>query len=133
MKKAAVNIMATTGMTMIILALIATLYGAKFLCITSVFQSLAANIVIHAGLFLTHKFESNYIFVEMLLDISYCIGMLLVFGLIFDWYVNVPVGVLASMAVIIYLLDCSVGIFRAREEVKVINKLLQNRNCRNTK
>ncbi len=133
MKKAVVNIMATTGLTLIILALVAVLYGASFLCIASVFQSLAANIVIHAGLTLTHKFESKYMFLELLLDISYTIGILLVFGLIFGWYVNIPAGVLVSMAVVIYLLDCSVGIFRVREDVKIINELLQNRKCQNTK
>lgn len=133
MKKAVVNIMATTGMTLIILALVVALYGASFLCITSVFQSLAANIVIHAGLTLTHKFESKYVILELLLDISYTIGILLVFGLIFGWYASTPAGVLAIMAVVIYLLNCSVGIFRVREDVKIINELLQNRNRLNTK
>ena len=50
-----------------------TIYGASFLFISSVFQSLGANIVIHLGFLLTRKFESEYVAMEALLDISYTI------------------------------------------------------------
>lgn len=130
MKKAVVNVMATTGLTLIILALTGVMYGARFLFIKSVFQSLGANMIIHTGLYFIHKFESKYMILESLLDISYAIAVLLVFGFIFQWYGSTPGWMLAVMAVVIYLFGCWVSIFRMKEDVKEINELLQNRNRR---
>lgn len=128
MKKIFVNIMSTTGITLTMLALIGTLYGAKFLCIENVFQSFAANIVIHLGQFLTNKFESKYFILEALLDVSFSTVVILAFGFVFDWFSYTPVWVLAIMVVVVYLIGCSASIFRMREDVKIINELLQNRN-----
>lgn len=122
--------MATTGGTLILLALIGTVYGARFLLIKSVFQSLGANMVIHIGLFFTHKFECRYTILESLLDISYAVIVLLIFGSVFSWYENTPGWMLTGMAVVLYLSGCSAGIFRMHKEVKEINELLQIRNSR---
>ena len=84
MKKKVVNIMATMGITLVVLALIGSIYGAKILCISSVFQVLGANIVIHFGFVLTSKFESKYLLLEAVLDISYSIVVLIIFGAIFN-------------------------------------------------
>lgn len=128
MKRIVVNIMSTTGISLVILALIGAFSGAGFLCIDSVFQVFAANVVIHLGLILTNKFESKYLVLESFLDISYTIVILLTFGLAFGWYPYTPVWVLAIMAVIVYLIGCASNIFRMREDVKIVNELLQNRN-----
>ena len=133
MKRFVVNIMATTGITLIILALIGALYGARFLCIDSVFQSFGANIVVYLGLILTHRFESKYVILESLLDISYIIVVLFIFGFIFNWYANIPGWLLALMAVVIYLSGCSASIYRMRDDIKITNELLQNRNRQITK
>ena len=42
MKKMIVNIMATTGITLVILALVATWYGGTLICISTVFQALVS-------------------------------------------------------------------------------------------
>lgn len=128
MKKMIINVMATTGITLIVLALIGTLYGAKFLFISGVFQSLGANIVMHLGLIITGKFESKYPILEAILDISYSIVVLIIFGAVFNWYRSTPIWILIIMAVIIYSFGCLMSIFRMREDVKAINELLQKRN-----
>jgi hypothetical protein len=128
MKKMIINVMATTGITLIVLALIGTLYGAKFLFISGVFQSLGANIVMHLGLIITGKFESKYPILEAILDISYTIVVLIIFGAVFNWYRSTPIWILIIMAVIIYSFGCLMSIFRMREDVKAINELLQKRN-----
>jgi uncharacterized membrane protein YjfL (UPF0719 family) len=133
MKKTVENIMATTGITLVILALIGTLFGARLLFISSVFQSLGANIVIHLGFIFTGRFESKYPILESLLDISYTIVVLIIFGAIFRWYTSTPVWILVIMAVVIYLFGCLIGMFRIREDIKIINELLQNRNHQITK
>lgn len=131
MKKMIMNIMTTTGITLVVLALIGTLYGAKFLFISGVFQSLGANIVMHLGFIITGKFESKYPILEAILDISYTIVVLIIFGAVFNWYRSTPIWILIIMAVIIYSLGCLMSIFRMREDVKVINELLQKRKKSN--
>lgn len=128
MKKAFINIMATTGVTLIVLAVLGTLFGAKAILISSVFQSLGANIVIHLGFLLTHRFESKYILLEAALDVGYTVVVVVVFGAIFDWFGSTPIWVLVLMAVIIYTISYLHNIFRAREEIREINLLLQKRN-----
>ncbi len=128
MKRIVVNIMSTTGLTLIILALIGIFNGARFLCINGVIQAFVANIIIHLGLILTNKYESKYLIFESLLDISYTIGILLAFGFAFDWYPYTPAWMLIIMAVVVYLLGFATGIFRIRKDVKIVNDLLLNRN-----
>ncbi|MFA9464865.1 MAG: hypothetical protein ACERKN_11320 [Velocimicrobium sp.] len=128
MKRIIVNIMSTMGISLVILSMIGIFSGAQFLCIDSVFQLLGANIVIHLGLILTNKFESKYLVLESFLDISYIIGILLAFGFVFDWYSYTPTWVLVIMALVVYLIGCAIRIFRVREDVKIVNELLWNRN-----
>lgn len=129
MKKMIINIMASTGITLVVLAIIGTLFDAKFLFISSVFQSLGANIVVNCGFLLTRKFESQYAALEIVLDISYTIIVLIIFGAIFDWFANgTPIWVLVIMAVLIYLLGLLISLFRMQEDINTINKLLRKRN-----
>lgn len=128
MKKIVVNIMATMGLSLALLAMIGSFSGAEFLCINSIYQVLAANIVIHLGLSVTNKVECKYWMLESFLDIPYTIGILMVFGFVFDWYLYTPFWMLAIMAVIVYLLGCATSIFRIRKDVKIVNELLRNRN-----
>jgi hypothetical protein len=120
--------MATTGITLVILAVIAALYGARFIFVSSVFQSLGANIVIHLGYLLTGKFESEYAALESALDIGYTIVILIIFGYIFKWFSSTPIWILVIMAVVIYLFGMLLSIFRMREEINAINALLKKRN-----
>ena len=129
MKRFLVNIMASTGITLVTLASVGTLSNAKFLFISSVFQSLGANIVINLGFLLTKKFESSYAALEITLDIGYTIIILIIFGTVFDWFTNgTPILILVIMAVLIYSLGLLIGLFRMREDINTINKLLRKRN-----
>lgn len=127
MKKIIVNIMTTTGITLIILALIAALHGAKFLFVNSVFQSFGANAVIHLGFILTNRYESKYPILESILDITYAAAVIIISGIIFNWYSSTPVWVVILMTVLIYIAGCLVNLFRIREDAKEINELLYKR------
>jgi len=127
MKKTVVNIMATTGSALILLALFVVIFGSKVMYLNTLFEILGANIVIHLGLLLTQKFESRYAIFEFLLDVSYVIAVLIIFGLIFDWYSSVPVWVLVIMAVVIYVFGLFVNIARTRKDAKEMDELLQKR------
>lgn len=120
--------MTTTGITLVVLAIIGMLYGAKFLFISSVFESLGANTLIHLGLLLTKKFESKYFFIEAAVDLGYTIVILIISGAIFNWYTSTPTWILIIMAIVIYTFGCLINLFRVREDIKAINQMLEQRN-----
>jgi len=128
MRKLIINIMATTGITLVMLAIIGTLYGASLIAIRSIFESFAANVVIHLGLFLTRKIESKYVLLEAALDIGYIIVVAISFGAVFNWFSSTPIWVLVIMAVVIYFAGVLLSMIRIREEINTINRLLQKRN-----
>lgn len=130
MKKTAVNILCTTGLTLILLAAVGIIFKARFLCIESVFQSVAVNIIIHIGLIFTRKFESSYAALEYALDICWITATALIFGMVFDWYASVPVWVLTVMALAAYFVSVMLSLVRANHEIIEINKLLQSRTTK---
>ena len=127
MKKIWVNILCSTAITLLILAILGAISGAQFLFINSVFQCFIVNIVIHIGLLFTHRFESNYAILEFMLDIGYMEAIVIIFGAIFNWYGSTPIWVLAIMTTIIYIVGVFLNMVQIRQEVKEINELLQKR------
>lgn len=128
MKKLFLKILCSTALTLILLGIIGTFLGAEFLLISSIFESLAANIIIHLGFIVTNRFESKYTLLESALDIGYAIMVLTVFGFIFNWYSSTPIWILIFMAVLIYFIGLFLNMCRVRKDVKIINGLLQERN-----
>lgn len=128
MKKIAVNILCTTGMTLIILAMIAAICGAKYLFISSVFRSFLANIIIHVGLLLIHKFESKYAALEMAVDIGYTAAVVILCGAIFHWYSSTPIWILFLMVVVIYGIAVLLSTVRIQHDIEEINELLRKRD-----
>ena len=125
MKKISVNILCSTAMTLLILAILGLVSGAQFLLINSVFQSFVVNIVIHTGLLFTHRFESSYAILEFMLDIGYMEAVVIIFGAIFNWYGSTPIGVLVIMTAMIYIVGVFLNMVQMRQEVEEINELLQ--------
>ena len=101
-----------------------TFFGAQFLLIKSVYQSFLVNIIVHIGLFFTHKFESSYAILEWTLDLGYTIAMVIIFGAIFSWYSCVPIGILVVMTILIYFAGIFFDAVQMRQEIKEINALL---------
>ena len=126
-KKIITNIMFTTGAALVILAVFSLLFGKEFYYAPVVLQIFGANIVINCGLFLLWKIEIRYMILEYLVDVSYIIVVLVVFGILFDWYSAVPVWLLPVMAVVIYTLAMIITITKFRKDTDEINELLQKR------
>lgn len=125
MKKLIVNCLASTGLTLITLAVIASLHQAKFLCISSVYQSFVVNIIIYVGLFFMQKFESNYFVIELIIEIGYVLGILIVSGFFFNWYSSMPLWLLILMGIVVYFLSCLINIIKINDEMAFINKQLK--------
>lgn len=132
MKPLIKNTLAATGLTVLILAAIGTLIGARFVFISSVYQSLGVNLLIQLGLPLVRKRESNYFIVEALLDIGFVLLVLIPAGFAFDWYGNgTPLWIVILMGIVIYALGCTVDIMRINNDIKFINQKLKSRNGEN--
>jgi uncharacterized membrane protein YqhA len=132
MKKTVVNTMATTGAALVALTIFAVIIGGISIYVHTILEILAANIVIHFGLFLIRKFESSYAALAYFFDISYLIADLVVFGVIFDSYSSVPVWVLIIVGVAIYLYGLFTNMVRIRNDIKEMDELLQKRKGKNT-
>jgi hypothetical protein len=120
-------IMFVTGAALVILAVFSLLFNVEIKFVPVVFEILAANVVIILGLFLRMKFEIHNLILEYLVDISYIIAVLIVFGLIFDCYSAIPVWLLVVMAVVIYIFAMIFTVTKIKKDAEELNKLLRAR------
>lgn len=125
MKKMILNIMATTGITLVILALVATCYGGTVIFISAVFQALVLNIVIYAGIYLLSHFEYRYPILETGLKLIYVLALVLTCGWIFNWYNNMSGPVLVLMTIVIFGVCVCLDTISLIDEVKAINGLIE--------
>lgn len=128
MKKFFVNIFATTGISMILLAIVALLFQAKCIYIQTVFQVFGVNIFVQSGLFFINKIEMKYTIVEMLLSMILITATLLVFGSIFHWFTSTPLWTLIIMGLVIYVVSAILNLFFMKQEAQEINTLLKKRS-----
>ena len=118
-------IMFVTGAALVILALFSLLFKVEINFVPTIFEIFAANIVIILGLFLRMKFEIRSIILEYLIDISYIIAVLIIFGFLFNWFSAIPIWLLVAMAVIIYIFATIITVTMMKNDAKELNKLLQ--------
>ena len=125
MKKMLTNIAATTGITLVVLSVVALCYNATLICISAVFQSLFLNILIYIGLYVLEHFEYRYPVLETGSKLLYVMALVLVIGRMFGWYEYISVAVLSLMTVIIFSVCVCLDMVRLMDEVKEINSLLK--------
>lgn len=125
MKRILLNIMATTGISLVVLALIATLYDGSLICIDTIFQVLGLNVVIYIGLYFMEFIEYRFVILETGLKLTYIIVLVLISGLIWGWYNNLPVAVLVLMTIGIFIVCVCLDAISLISEVKSINILIE--------
>jgi len=131
MKKIIINIMFTTGASLVILAVFFVIINEKSIVVKSVLEIFGANILINLGLFIRHRFEIRNVILEFMADVSYIIVILTAFWAIFNWHTGVPLWFLFITAVVIYIFATITAIAKIRKETKEINELLQKRKDKN--
>ena len=130
MKKFIVNILATTGISLIFLSIIALFFHAKYIYLQTVFQVLGTNIIVHFGLILLSKLELKHSMIEMFLDIALIIIILIVFGSIFHWFTSTPIWILAILGSVMYIVSVILNLLYMKQEAHEINALIQKRNSK---
>lgn len=127
MRKNILNIFAMTGITLVILSLVALCYNATFLCLDTVFQALGVNALIYFGIFLISKLDFSYFLLETGIKLIYSIGLILAFGMIFGWYESLSVTVLTIMSLAILFVCALLDTISINGEIKEINQLIQDK------
>ncbi|MCM1496109.1 MAG: hypothetical protein NC089_09975 [Bacteroides sp.] len=122
------NIFVTTGISILLLSIVALFYKADYLYLNTVFQVLGANIIVHLGLVLIHRIQIKYVVLETVLDVILIIGALLAFGIIFDWFTSTPIWVLVIMGIIMYMASLLLNLLQMKKEAKELNALIKKRN-----
>lgn len=112
---------ATTGLSLLLLTVVATLYHAQFLCLTTVYQVFLANVLIHIGLTLLEHFESPYFLLEILLEVGYILIVLIIFSFLFDWYSSTPLWILILLGITVYFIGSLIDVFRLSNNLTFIN------------
>jgi len=117
-------IMFVTGTVLVILSVFSSVFGVEISFVPTIFEIFAANTVIVLGLFLRGRFEIHNIILEYLVDISYIIAVLVVFGLIFNWYRAVPIWLLIAMAFVVYTFVMIFTVSKLKRDAEELNELL---------
>jgi len=132
MKETITRILFTTCAAILFLAVYMLIIGNEDIDIITIFQIFAANIIINIGIYFRFKIEIRKFILEFLIDVSYIIIVLLIFGYIFNWHSYVPVWYLAMMASVIYIAAVITTVVKIKNDTKEINDLLQKRKEKNT-
>lgn len=127
MKRNIVNVFATTGISILLLSIVALFYKAEYLYLKTVFQVLGVNIIVHLGLVLIQKLPIKYALLKTVLDVILITGTLLVFGALFDWFTSTPVWVLVIMGIVMYMLSLFLDLLQMKKEAQEINELIRKR------
>lgn len=129
MKKLIINIMATTGIALVVLSFIALYYGGSLICIRTVFEVLGLNVAIYIGIYILNHFEFNYPILETGIKLIFILALTLLTGKIFGWYDSMPSKALIFMTIIVFAVCMCLDTMNLLEQVKSINALLEeNKN-----
>lgn len=128
MKKNIVNILAITGISLLLLSVVALLFHASCIYLETVFQAFGVNIITHLGIMCIKKIELRNIFIEMVLEITFIVCELLVFGRLFHWFTSLSFLLLICMGVAIYIISLFLNLLQMKQEAKEVNLLIKNRN-----
>jgi len=132
-KRIITYIFASTGAVLFLLTVFVMFKENKYINANTILEIIAANTVISTGLFFTHKIEFRYAIFEFLLDIGFMITVIVLSGIIFDWYSLIPVWVPLVIVLMVYILFYLLDIIRVRRDIKEINKMLQKLKEKETK
>ena len=132
-KRIITYIFASTGAVLFLLTVFVMFKENKYINASTILEIIAANTVISTGLFFTHKIEFRYAIFEFLLDIGFMVAVIVLSGIIFDWYSLIAVWVPLVIVLMVYILFYLLDIIRVRRDIKEINKMLQKLKEKETK
>lgn len=128
MKKIIVNACATTGISLLLLSIVALFFHASCIYLETVFQTFCINISTHLGIIIIKKTEFKNFLIEAALELLFIVCELFVFGQLFHWFTNLSFLLLVLMGVLVYVSANFLNLLQMKQEAKEINLLIQGKN-----
>jgi len=125
MKKNIIDIFFTTGVSVIGLTLYFTVTQKNAISVHTILELFGANILVNIGFYIRNKFDIPNVIIEHIIDITYMLAILVLFGMIFKWFSAIPVWILIVSGLIIYIVSYLLMISKIRKDTNEINDLLQ--------
>ena len=125
LKRIILYVFASTGAVLFLLAAFIMFKDNKSINVNTIMEIIGANIVITIGLFLTNKIELHFVIFEYLFDIIFMTAVIVVTGILFNWYSLISVWVPPVIVVVTYIIFNLLDIVRVHKDINDINKLLK--------
>ena len=125
LKRIILYVFASTGAVLFLLAAFVMFKDNKSINVNTIMEIIGANIVITIGLFLTNKIELHFAILEYLFDIIFMTAVIVVTGILFNWYSLISVWVPPVIVVVTYIIFNLLDIVRVHKDINDINKLLK--------
>lgn len=127
MKKLLSNTLSLTGLILVTQALVHMLMRHNWMYLPTALQVFLASAVIQVGLHLLDGLELRYPALNTLVNIGFILAVVLLFGLLFDWYSSTPAWLLVLSGVGLYAVGCLIDIMRLGRDIDYINRELARR------
>ncbi|MCL2764748.1 MAG: DUF3021 family protein [Treponema sp.] len=124
-KKIILYIFASTGTVFFLYSIYGIISGGISIDSHTILEIIGANTVITIGLFLFENIKFRYAIFEILLDIGYMVVVIVIFGLLFNWYNYIPIWIPIIIVFIVYTIFYLLGFVRIRKDIEEINELLK--------
>jgi len=128
MKALIVEILATTAVALVILALFFSAFRFEPDFARTVFMCLGVNTIVQGGRALIQLIELRHLALEVVLEILYICGVLVVFGLVSDVSNVTPIPILIILGALTHIVAVFLNVASDRHDSMEINKLIQRRN-----
>lgn len=124
-KKYVIKWLVISALAVLLLSLVATVSGGKYLCINTVYEIFLTNICILFGVWIVEKVECIHVYVEIFLDLLVILMVLIPAGFLFQWYESISIGILVGIGISVYVVSCIIETIHLRNDLDKINILLQ--------
>lgn len=124
MKNEIKNILIISFIITLLLSTIAKLYGGCAIFIETIFEIFFCSALLNIAHLLINKWECPYAVIEIMAQMVAFTAIVLILGILFNWYSSLPLHVLAIMILIVYFTGSIIGVFRINSDIKKINSLL---------
>jgi hypothetical protein len=120
--------MFTIGFSIFGLTLYFVLIREEAILVKTLLQLVGANVLIHLSLYLRDKFEIRNPIIESIVDNSIIIVILIAFGLIFGWFVKVPLWLLIVSGIGFYIITSIITVSETKKNTEEVNEILNKIN-----
>ena len=123
------NILTTTMLSLLGISLAGSLLGADVLYLSTVYELLLANALIHGALYFLHRASIRRLAIEIAREILIMGGIVLLCGALFHWYDSMPLPAVLIIILMVYIAAKIVDVARLRSNVDDINRqIAQNQS-----